>query len=210
LTFSHISHIYILNPAFHEKRNSQMAKNKQARTLDAKRIKQALMVLDGPRDRAMLLLSVKAGLRATEIANLLWKDVDLEGKTLVLRQTKGGKQRTVGIHRDLLVELEAYRADLKSIKDHVFTNTHNKPGQPITANSVAAWFKDLFTRKLGWEGYSSHSGRRTFVTNAARKITEAGGSLRDVQSLAGHADLKTTQSYIEVSEDAKTKVIDLL
>ena len=191
-----------------------MAKNKQARTLDAKRIKLAMAILEGARERSMLLLSLKAGLRATEISGLLWKDIDLEAKTLVLRQTKGGKQRTVGIHRDLMGELEQYYQSRQghrvSPDDHVFTNNHNKPGQPITANSVAVWFKDLYCRKLGWEGYSSHSGRRTFVTNAARKITEAGGSLRDVQSLAGHADLSTTQTYIEVSEDAKAKVIDLI
>jgi integrase len=187
-----------------------MAKNKQARALDPSRIKQAVAAVSGPRDRAMLLLSIKAGLRATEIAGLTWADVDIEGRALVLRHTKGGKQRTLSIHKELLVELKALAAARHPSRPNVFTNQHNRPGQPLTANSVAAWFKDLYCRKLGWEGYSSHSGRRTFVTNAARKITEAGGSLRDVQSLVGHAHLSTTQNYIEVSEDAKTKVIDLI
>ena len=63
---------------------------------------------------------------------------------------------------------------------------------------------------LGMEGCSSHSGRRTFVTKAAHKIVEAGGSLRDVQQLAGHTSLATTQRYIEGSNDAKRKVVQMI
>jgi integrase len=80
----------------------------------------------------------------------------------------------------------------------------------MTANAVAAWFKDLYTRRLGWTGYSSHSGRRTFATHAARKATSVGGSLRDVQDLLGHSSLHTTQLYLEPSSDAKRRLVDLL
>ena len=59
-------------------------------------------------------------------------------------------------------------------------------------------------------GCSSHSGRRTFVTRAAHKIVEAGGSLRDVQQLAGHASLQTTQRYIEGNSEAKRRVVTLI
>ena len=56
-------------------------------------------------------------------------------------------------------------------------------------------------------GCSSHSGRRTFITRAARKIGEVGGSLRDIQQLAGHASLGTTARYIEGDHDAQRKVV---
>jgi integrase/recombinase XerD len=67
------------------------------------------------------------------------------------------------------------------------------------------WFHERFA-ELGIEGASSHSGRRTFITNAARKIVEAGGSLRDVQELAGHASLGTTQRYIEGDSAVRSTV----
>jgi integrase len=74
---------------------------------------------------------------------------------------------------------------------------------------VQIFFQRLYQR-LGLKGASSHSGRRTFVTSLAKKIVAAGGSLRDVQQLAGHASLSTTQRYIEGSSDAKRRAIGML
>ena len=59
-------------------------------------------------------------------------------------------------------------------------------------------------------GCSSHSGRRTFITNAARKISTVGGSLRDVQMLAGHSSLAVTQRYIEGDSEARRKIVDIV
>jgi integrase len=79
----------------------------------------------------------------------------------------------------------------------------------MSANAVTVWFHRLYS-SLGFAGASSHSGRRTFVTRCAKKIVEAGGSLRDVEELAGHASLQTTQRYIQGDSAAKRKVVDLL
>jgi integrase len=79
----------------------------------------------------------------------------------------------------------------------------------MRADSLQLWFHRLYT-SLGLTGCSSHSGRRTFITRAAKKVSEAGGSLRDVQQLAGHASLSMTQRYIEGDTDAKRKLIALI
>lgn len=71
----------------------------------------------------------------------------------------------------------------------------------------------IVQKMRGWygllqlHGCSSHSGRRTFITNAARKISLHGGSLRDVQALAGHSFLSTTERYIVQNEEAKRDVV---
>jgi integrase/recombinase XerD len=77
----------------------------------------------------------------------------------------------------------------------------------MTANAVTVRFHRLYA-SLGFTGASSHSGRRTFITKMARRIVTVGGSLKDVQELAGHASLSTTQRYIEANADAKRLAIE--
>lgn len=62
----------------------------------------------------------------------------------------------------------------------------------------------------GLNGCSSHSGRRTLITTAVRKISSVGGSLRNVQMLAGHSSLAVTQRYIEGDGEARLKVVEML
>jgi integrase/recombinase XerD len=78
-----------------------------------------------------------------------------------------------------------------------------------SAQAVVNMFKRWYTG-LGLLGCSSHSGRRTFITNAAKKISTVGGSLRDVQALAGHSSLAVTQRYIDGDSEARRKIVDLL
>jgi integrase/recombinase XerD len=81
--------------------------------------------------------------------------------------------------------------------------------RPMRASSVVNWFASFY-RSLGFQGCSSHSGRRTFITKAARLIHNVGGSLRDVQQLAGHRSLSVTQLYIEGDTLAKRRVVAAL
>jgi integrase len=84
-----------------------------------------------------------------------------------------------------------------------------RAGRRMAAKGIVNWFHDMYAA-LGLEGCSSHSGRRTFITKAARLIYRAGGSLRDVQQLAGHRSLKTTEGYIEGDGVAQQKLMRLI
>ncbi len=106
--------------------------------------------------------------------------------------------------RAALVDLHADRHPAP--RDRI---SHSERGTGMSPGAVADWFHDLY-RALGFGGASSHSGRRTFVTRAAKAVISAGGSLRDVQQLVGHASLATTQKYIEGDTEAKRKLVNLI
>lgn len=167
------------------------------------------------RDRVVLMLSYRAGLRVKEMSGLLWRMVrdgaGAIGDSITLENSASkGKRggRIIPMHADLRSALTALAALYPGAGADTPVLRSQRGGSP-SANTLAAWFSALYG-ELGMDGCSSHSGRRTMITQAARKIVLAGGSLRDVQGLAGHANIGTTQRYIDESEDAKRRVIDML
>lgn len=163
------------------------------------------------RNVTIVLLSAKAGLRACEIARLEWAMVlDAEGRvggTLVIedRIAKRGSGRRIPLHPDLrraLVRLAAVEGTNGPI-------IRSSRGGALRPNSIVNWFVALFAA-LRVEGCSSHSGRRTFITAAARNVHRVGGSLRDVQLLAGHRSIQTTQGYIDGDSRAQHRLVSLI
>jgi integrase/recombinase XerC len=193
-----------------------MSQGKQAKTLTPKQVE---VVLDHvgrtrhpERNRVLVLLSFKAGMRAKEIAGLTWAMVtDADGRIgdaihLTNTASKGKGGRTIPMHPLLRDALEILHTRAKPRPDQYIAISERGH---YTARTMATWFYDLY-KTLGLTGASSHSGRRTFITAAAKKVSQAGGSLRDVQQLAGHSSLAVTQRYIEGDSNAKRKLISLL
>ena len=164
------------------------------------------------RNRVIVLLAAKTGLRAVEIAQLTW-DMVLDptgnvGSVVELRDAaaKNGSGRLIPVHPDLRQALTAYRR-LSTGSGPVIRS--ERGGGAMTPLSIVVWFNRAF-RNIGLHGCSSHSGRRTFITRAARLVHKAGGSLRDVQLLAGHRSIQTTQRYIDGDTDAQRKLVAMI
>jgi integrase len=188
---------------------------RQAKILSSAQVNDLLSFADTTRDplrnRVIVLLSAKAGLRAGEIAKLTWDMVAQGdgriGTVIELRDwaAKKGSGRLIPIHAELAAALIAWRQVAGSSEFMI----SSQRGGPMTPLSVVVWFNRAF-KNIGLQGCSSHSGRRTFITRAARLVHKAGGSLRDVQLLAGHQSIQTTQRYIDGDTDAQRKLVSLI
>jgi integrase/recombinase XerD len=191
---------------------------KRAKILESKDLKTIFKYIDSnkdhktnARDKVAVLLSAKAGLRASEIAGIRWIDVTKADGTIndVMHIgnhiTKGGKrERQVPIHPELKHYLEVLRRQ-RPADEYIRFGDYK---ETMTANAMTVWFTRLY-KAVELQGCSSHSGRRTFITEAARRANLYNASLRDVQDLAGHANLTTTERYIDPSDGVKKLVSSL-
>lgn len=199
-----------------------MALGKQAKILTRQQVDAVAYHIgkrrNGLRNKVVLYLSVRAGLRAKEIAELKWTMVlGADGEVgfhinLTNQASKGQSGRTIPINKELkalvadLYEFEKMQHGFDTASSYVIrTERGNKTTAQVIVNQFYRWYHEL-----GLVGCSSHSGRRTFITNAARKISTVGGSIRDVQILAGHSSLGTTQKYIEGDSEARNRIVDII
>ena len=199
-----------------------MGLGKQSKTLNKSQIQMVSNHLrngrNGLRNQTIFLLSVKSGLRAKEISQLSWKEVcnsdgEVDTQINLTNQTsKGNSGRVIPLHksvRENLIELlERHRKYYAfNINTSFIVRTERSPF--TTSQTIINMFQKWY-QTLGLIGCSSHSGRRTFITETSKKISLVGGSLRDIQMMAGHLSLQTTQRYIDGDSESQRKVVDLI
>jgi len=190
--------------------------SKQAKTLNQNEIRKVLDYTatrkHSSRNRCLLYTTFLSGMRVGEVASLRYSDVVNEDGTikneirLTAEQTKGNEARVVFVNEKLRKEFERYIRTYKPINKKLkFFYSQKAESDGFTSNTLTQFFHYLY-RRAGVDGASSHSGRRTFITNLATK----GVGVRVLMSLAGHKNISTTQAYIDVNDDMKRKAVELV
>lgn len=164
------------------------------------------------RNRAMLMMTVAAGLRVSEVAGLTLGDIlDSKGSVrtevfLAAHRVKHQHARTIFINSRLQQELTDYIAT-RNNKDASLPlfPTHRGPRRHFSPNTLAQHFYWVYKR-AGLRNCSSHSGRKTFLTSLASQ----GVSVFVLAALAGHKSISTTQRYITVNDDVKRRAVELV
>ena len=188
----------------------------QARALGAAEMEQVLEHVNAGRhahrNRCFILLTHLAGLRVGEVASLRWMDVmTADGQIqdevrLLPEMTKGKHARTVFISTRLRQELQQY-ADIyrrAAPLDCPLFYSQKGARSGFTANSLTQTIAKLY-RGAGLDGATSHSGRRTFLTNLANK----GTAIHLLRTLAGHRSISTTATYLYSSPTQLKAAVEL-
>ncbi len=138
-------------------------------------------------DKVLVLLGAHAGLRVSEMTALRWEDIDLAGRTLVVRQGKGGKMRSVALSRSLVEALK----DLRDDEDRSVPTERSRYVLPYRSGFNAWRRMKVLCARAGVTSLGIHSLRHT----AGTRVFHETRSLEDAARHLGHASIETARVY---------------
>jgi integrase/recombinase XerD len=165
--------------------------NKIPIVLSRLEIEEIISVISNTKHRLAITLSYAAGLRVSEAVNLKVKDLDLEALTIQLKEAKGKKDRITIFPEKLTSSIKNLIAG-KTGNDLVFANNR---GSKLSTTSLQKVFRSALKRTNIKKEATFHSLRHSFATH----LLENGVDVRYVQELLGHANIRTTQIYTQVT-----------
>lgn len=168
------------------------------RAMDADDVKCLLAVLDDVRNRAMILLLLRTGMRIGELLNTKVIDVHLTDKKIMLYEgEKNRKGRAVCISDDACQALNDWLQNRDAQKQYLI---YAQGRQTMSYNNARVIFKKYLTRAgLQHKDYSLHCLRHTFAT----ELLNAGMRIECVQQLLGHSSIEMTLRYARLSDKTR-------
>ena len=149
----------------------------------------------GLRNKAILEVMYAAGLRVSEVVDLLINNVDLDAGILTCRG-KGSKTRRVPIGKSAVEWLRLYLAARRQKENIEINNIFlSSLGKPLTRQAIFIFIRE-YAAKIGLEDVSPHTLRHSFATH----LVQNSADIRSVQQMLGHADISTTQIYTHITD----------
>ena len=157
-------------------------------------VKKLLSIIDHTRDRALILLLLRTGIRIGEALSLTINDIDLKGRKVYLYQgEKNDTGRVVYLSNDAAFCLKRWLT-LRDPEQFVFSRKEEAPICYSTARSL--FRKYLIEAGLNHKGYTVHSLRHTYAT----ELLNARMRLEVLQQLMGHQDIEMTRRYARLTD----------
>jgi integrase/recombinase XerD len=168
------------------------------RGLDAAAVRRLLASCDrrrtvGRRDYAILLLLVRLGLRAGEIAALSLDDIDWRAGELLVHNGKGARQERMPLPADVGEAIVSYLRRRPQIESRSLFLRVVAPAGPIRGSTVSGIVR-VACERAGLESVGPHRLRHTVATEMLKR----GASLAEIGELLRHRDPKTTAQYAKV------------
>ena len=148
------------------------------------------------RDRTLFGICLHTGCRISEALALTTSDL-ADGYLILRKQVTKGKKvtRTIPVNSQLQGLLDCYLATIPR-SGYLFPGHHNAKTPKQMTRSAADWILKSACERVGLRGVSTHSFRRTALTN----MSDAGVPLRVIQKISGHSSLATLQRYLDVGD----------
>lgn len=150
------------------------------------------------KERLVVKLLVYTGIRVSELCSIRVQDIDINSKTLKIRNGKGDKDRLVVFSDKVVSDLRLYIMEMKDSKgrtDFLFPTSKSKRVSPVTIERVV---RNIVKRSGIPKKVTPHTFRHTFATSLLRN----GADLRIIQLLLGHSSISTTQIYTHMDDRA--------
>jgi integrase/recombinase XerD len=189
----------ILSPMDVETLERPRREQKLPNVLSKQEVKAILSVPANLKHRTILSLVYACGLRRSEVLNLIPTDVDSKRGFLIIRQTKGNKDRLVPISEKTINMLRDY---YKAYRPKVWLFEGHPKGTQYSETSLSKVLKKCCKVARISRPVSMHWLRHSYATH----LLESGTDLRFIQELLGHKSSKTTEIYTHVSSKSLQKI----
>ena len=167
--------------------------------LSSEEIKKVLNLIKNPKHRLLIMLVYSSGLRVNEVVTLKKEHIDLSRKVIFIKSGKGRKDRYTMLSDKAAFFINKY-FECFNIDNWIFPG--QKEEKHLSVRAAQHIFSNAVEKASIDKKISIHNLRHTFATH----LLETGIDIRYIQSLLGHANLRTTERYTHV---AKRNVLNI-
>jgi integrase len=188
----------VLSPSLLKRRITLKIPDTLPRAMNPQDVKKLLSTIDHTRDRALILLLLRTGIRIGEALGLTMNDIDLKDRKVhLIEGEKNNRGRVVYLSNDATFCLKRWFRLRDQEKAFVFYGKGDSPMCYSTARSHFVTY--LEEAGLAHKGYTVHSLRHT----NASELLNAGMRLEVLQQLLGHQDIEVTRRYARLTDKTR-------
>lgn len=170
---------------------SAKKENKLPVVLSKEEVSLLLSSVKNNKHNLLLSIAYGAGLRVSEVVSLKVQDIDLSALLVYVRQAKGRRDRISVLSESLVKKLIVF-SSAKSANDYLF---ESRRGGKLNARTAQKIFENALKKSGIKKQATFHSLRHSFATH----LLENGVSIRYIQELLGHQNIRTTQIYTHLT-----------
>ena len=195
----HLVEEEIVSPTVFGKRIRLQLPERLPRAMDPDDLQKLLSVIEGSRDRAMILVLLRTGMRIGELLNTKVIDVHIKERRIEIYEAQKNRLgRVVYLSEDAIIALKTWLGERNAWEDYLFYSQGNTDTMSYST-ARCRFEKCILKAGLTHQGYTLHTLRHTFAT----ELLNAGMRLECLQVLLGHRNIEETRRYARLTDKTR-------